>query len=67
MQRLITQMYFPGDPLLDIDPVYKSVPDASARTRMIATLALQTGIEGIALGYRFDIVLAGAKSTPMGL
>jgi protocatechuate 3,4-dioxygenase beta subunit len=67
VQRLITQMYFPGDPLLDIDPVYKSVPDAGARTRMIAALALQTGIEGIALGYRFDIVLAGAKSSPMGL
>ena len=67
VQRLITQMYFPGDPLLDIDPVYKSVPDERARTRMIASLALQTGIEGIALGYRFDIVLAGAKSTPMGL
>jgi protocatechuate 3,4-dioxygenase, beta subunit len=67
VQRLITQMYFPGDPLLDIDPVYNSVPGANARTRMIAALALQTGIEGIALGYRFDIVLAGAKSTPMGL
>jgi protocatechuate 3,4-dioxygenase beta subunit len=67
VQRLITQMYFPGDPLLDIDPVYNSVPDAAARTRMVATLDLQSGIEGIALGYRFDIVLAGAKSTPMGI
>ena len=66
VQRLITQMYFPGDPLLAIDPVYMSVPDESARRRMIATLHLETGIEGIALGYRFDIVLAGAKSTPMG-
>jgi protocatechuate 3,4-dioxygenase beta subunit len=67
VQRLITQMYFPGDPLLDIDPVYNSVPDPAARRRMVATLALQGGIEGIALGYRFDIVLAGAKSTPLGL
>ena len=66
-QRLITQMYFPGDPLLDIDPVYNSVPDPEARKRMICTLHLQTGIEQIALGYRFDIVLAGAKSTPLGL
>ena len=67
VQRLITQMYFPGDPLLDIDPVYNSVPDEAARKRLISTLSLETGVEGIALGYRFDIVLAGAKSTPLGL
>jgi protocatechuate 3,4-dioxygenase beta subunit len=67
VQRLVTQMYFPGDPLLDLDPVYNSVPDESARRRMIAKLDLHTGIEGIALGYRFDIVLAGAKSTPLGI
>jgi protocatechuate 3,4-dioxygenase beta subunit len=67
VQRLITQMYFPGDPLLDLDPVYNSVPDESARKRMIAALDLHAGIEGIALGYRFDIVLAGAKSTPLGI
>ncbi len=67
VQRLITQMYFPGDPLLGIDPVYNSVPDEAARKRLISTLSLETGVEGIALGYRFDIVLAGAKSTPLGL
>ena len=67
VQRLVTQMYFPGDPLLDIDPVFMSVPDPAARQRMIATMALQGGIEGAALGYRFDIVLAGAKSTPLGI
>jgi protocatechuate 3,4-dioxygenase beta subunit len=67
VQRLITQMYFPGDPLLDLDPVYHSVPDENARKRMIATLDPRAGIEGIALGYRFDIVLAGAKSTPLGI
>jgi protocatechuate 3,4-dioxygenase beta subunit len=67
VQRLITQMYFPGDPLLDIDPVYNSVPDPAARKRMLASLDLQSGIEMVALGYRFDIVLAGAKSTPLGL
>ncbi len=65
VQRLVTQMYFPGDPLLDVDPVYNSVPDAAARARMVASLALQSGIEGIALGYRFDIVLAGAHATPL--
>jgi protocatechuate 3,4-dioxygenase beta subunit len=67
VQRLVTQMYFPGDPLLALDPVYNSVPDPQARTRMISSLALETGVEGIALGYRFDIVLAGAKSTPLGI
>jgi protocatechuate 3,4-dioxygenase beta subunit len=67
IQRLITQMYFPGDPLLAIDPIYNSVPDEGARRRMISALALQSGVEGVALGYRFDIVLAGAKSTPFGL
>ena len=67
VQRLITQMYFPGDPLLAIDPVFNSVPDERARTRMVSTLALESGIEGVALGYTFDIVLGGAKSTPLGV
>ncbi|HEY2628434.1 MAG TPA: protocatechuate 3,4-dioxygenase subunit beta [Usitatibacter sp.] len=67
VQRLITQMYFPGDPLLEIDPIYNSVPDPEAAKRMICRLDLHTGRENYALGYRFDIVLAGAKSTPMGL
>ena len=65
VQRLVTQMYFPGDPLLALDPVFNSVPGPAARERMVAALELRTGIEGIALGYRFDIVLAGAKSTPL--
>lgn len=67
IQRLVTQMYFPGDPLIPIDPVFNSVPDEKARARMVATLALETGIEGIALGYRFDVVLAGASATPLGI
>jgi protocatechuate 3,4-dioxygenase beta subunit len=67
IQRLVTQMYFPGDPLLAIDPVYNSVPDEKARERMICALDLEAGVEGIALGYRFDIVLAGAKATPLGI
>jgi protocatechuate 3,4-dioxygenase, beta subunit len=67
VQRLVTQMYFPGDPLLALDPVYNSVPDEKARERMVCKLALETGIEGMALGYRFDIVLAGALATPLGI
>jgi protocatechuate 3,4-dioxygenase, beta subunit len=57
-QRLITQMYFPGDPLLPIDPIYNSVP-AFARERLISSFDLSLAVEGIALGYRFDIVLGG--------
>jgi len=67
VQRLITQMYFPGDPMLALDPVYHGVPDESARERMVCKLALETGIEGVATGYTFDIALGGAKSTPLGI
>ncbi len=67
IQRLITQMYFPGDPLLPIDPIFNSVPDVAARQRMVSTLALETGVEGVMLGFTFDIVLAGARATPLGL
>ena len=66
VQRLVTQMYFPGDPLLALDPIYNCVPEA-ARARLVSRLDLEAGVEGIALGYRFDIVLAGAKATPLGI
>ncbi len=66
-QRLVTQLFFPGDPLLPIDPVFNSVPDEAARERMVCSLALEQGVEEVALGYRFDIVLRGVKSTPLGV
>lgn len=66
-QRVITQMFFPGDPLLALDPIFNSVPDEAARMRMVADLVLEQGIEGVALGYRFDIVLRGSNATPMGV
>ena len=56
--RLVTQMYFPGDPLLDLDPIYLSVPE-EARARMVARFSLADTVEGFALGYVFDIVLRG--------
>jgi protocatechuate 3,4-dioxygenase beta subunit len=65
-QRLITQMYFPGDPLLGIDPIFNSVPDR-ARDRLVSKFDLSLAVEGSALGYRFDIVLDGHRSTPFGL
>lgn len=65
-ERLITQMFFPGDPLLAMDPMYLCVPEW-ARHRLLAELALEEGVEGVALGYRFDMVLRGPRATPMGL
>jgi protocatechuate 3,4-dioxygenase beta subunit len=64
--RLITQMYFPGDPLLPLDPIFNSVPDEAARRRLVSTHDPDLGEAEIALGYRFDIVLRGRDSTPMG-
>jgi protocatechuate 3,4-dioxygenase beta subunit len=63
-QRLVTQMYFPGDPLLPFDPIYNSVPDVRARERLIAQLDLANTVADWALAYRFDIVLRGRAATP---
>ena len=62
-QRLVTQMYFPADPLLAHDPIFESVPIA-ARDRLVATLDLDVTEPEWALGYRFDIVLRGPAATP---
>ncbi len=62
--RLITQMYFPGDPLLALDPIFNSVPDESARERLIAAFDIEVTIPEHALGYRFDFVLRGRAATP---
>ena len=63
--RLVTQMYFPGDPLLPIDPIFNAVPDERARNRMISAFDLSLTQPSWALGYRFDIVLRGPDETPM--
>jgi protocatechuate 3,4-dioxygenase, beta subunit len=63
-QRLITQMYFPGDPLFPQDPVFNSVPDERARQRLISRFDLSETIPEWALAYRFDIVLRGRDATP---
>ena len=64
--RLITQMYFPGDPLLASDAIFNSVPDEAARRRLICDYDPGLSAAEYALGYRFDIVLRGRGSTPMG-
>jgi protocatechuate 3,4-dioxygenase beta subunit len=63
--RLITQMYFPGDALLDFDPIFHSVPEESARRRLISSFDWLTTEPENALGFRFDIVLRGRNATPM--
>ncbi len=61
--RLITQLYFPGDPLLDLDPIFLGTPEA-ARQRLVSRFDLNLTEPGYALGYRFDIVLRGRHETP---
>lgn len=61
--RLVTQMYFPGDPLLAYDPIFQSVPDEKARRRMISKFDLET-TQQWATGYKFDVVLRGPEATP---
>ena len=62
--RLITQLYFEGDPLLRYCPIYHSIPDAGARERLVATLDLDETIPLDTIAYRFDIVLRGRRQTP---
>ncbi|MGL3105348.1 protocatechuate 3,4-dioxygenase subunit beta [Bradyrhizobium sp. BR 1432] len=63
--RLVTQMYFPNDPLFPFDPIFDSVPDEKARARMVSSFDLENTKPEWALCYRFDIVLRGQNATPM--
>jgi protocatechuate 3,4-dioxygenase beta subunit len=62
--RLVTQMYFPGDPLLPTDPIFNCVSDEQARSRLISSFDWDITIPEQALGFKFDIVLRGPESTP---
>ncbi|MCA3180463.1 MAG: protocatechuate 3,4-dioxygenase subunit beta [Burkholderiaceae bacterium] len=62
--RLVTQMYFPGDPLLEHDPIYRSTRPG-ARERLVSRFDLDVTEPGFALGFTFDIVLRGPLETPM--
>lgn len=64
VSRLVTQMYFPGDPLFPFDPIFQSIRDEKARQRLISRFDMQTTKPDWALGYRFDIVLRGPDATP---
>jgi len=63
-QRLVTQMYFPGDPLFQYDPIFNSVRDEKARTRMISRFDIERTEPDWALAYEWDIVLRGRGMTP---
>ena len=64
LTRLVTQMYFPGDPFFPLDPIFQSIPDARARERLISKFDLDLTMPEWAVGYRFDIVVRGRDSTP---
>lgn len=64
-QRLVTQMYFPGDPLMAHDPILQSIPSPEARERLVAAFDLDLTQPEWALGYRWDLVLRGPRATPM--
>jgi protocatechuate 3,4-dioxygenase beta subunit len=64
LSRLVTQMYFPGDPLQPLDPIFNSIPDEAARLRLVSTLDMQRSEPNYALAFAFDIVLRGRGETP---
>ena len=63
--RLVTQMYFPGDPLIPFDPIFNCTADETARNRLISAFDWETTLPDQALGYKFDIILRGRQATPM--
>jgi protocatechuate 3,4-dioxygenase beta subunit len=64
-QRMVTQMYFPGDPLFALDPIYQAITDQRARDRLVATYDHDLSQHEWLLGYRWDIVLTGSHATYM--
>lgn len=65
VQRLVTQMYFPGDPLLPLDPIFNATSDEKARDRLVSRFSPALTEPEWALGFEFDIVLRGPAATPM--
>ena len=63
VQRLITQLYFEGDPLIKICPIVRTIPDEQAIDQLIARLDLNATIPLDSIAYKFDIVLRGRRST----
>jgi protocatechuate 3,4-dioxygenase beta subunit len=66
LTRLVTQMFFPGDPLHAFDPIYQGVP-AHARDRVVAAFDIDTTEPDWSLAFRFDLVIRGRNGTPFGI
>jgi protocatechuate 3,4-dioxygenase beta subunit len=64
-ERLITQMYFPDDPLFPFDPIFNSVRDAAARDRLVSRFDIELTEPDRALAFRWDIVLGGREPSPL--
>ena len=64
-QRLVTQVYFPGDPLFPYDPILQSITDEQARARLVATYDHDLSVHERHTGYRWDVVLSGAHATAL--
>jgi protocatechuate 3,4-dioxygenase beta subunit len=64
-ERLVTQMYFPGDPLQPFDPIFLSIRDEAARQRLVGQFELDLTVPEWALGFRFDVVVGGHLATPL--
>ncbi len=64
LTRLVTQMYFPGDPLQPLDPIFNSVREPEVRQRMVSSFDIDLTSPDWALGFRWDIVLRGRDATP---
>jgi protocatechuate 3,4-dioxygenase beta subunit len=64
-QRLVTQMYFPGDPLFPHDPIFNSIPDEAVRNRLVSRFSIEDTQPDWALAYEFDIHLRGPGATPL--
>jgi protocatechuate 3,4-dioxygenase, beta subunit len=62
-ERVVTQMYFPADPLLALDPIFNSIPDTAAQARLVAAYDHEITRPEWSTGYRWDIVLTGSRRT----
>ncbi|MDQ1633149.1 MAG: protocatechuate 3,4-dioxygenase, beta subunit [Frankiaceae bacterium] len=62
-QRMITQMYFPGDPLFALDPIFQSITDEAVRQQLVATYDHDVTVPEVSTGYRWNIVLSGSART----
>jgi protocatechuate 3,4-dioxygenase beta subunit len=63
-ERLVTQMYFPGDPLFELDPIFRSITDPAVATRLVARYDHDLTVSEWATGYRWDVVLDGRRVGP---